>query len=506
MQQRAPANQAADGAAAPPSSHEQDLNPGAPPEIAALELPRLHGEAAPEAAPAPAQVQVPGWFYSFLPNKLGVGATINLPPLYLTEVLGGNVASVGLATALTSAAMVPAATLWGWLSDRYATRKHFLLLGYLGFSIPTMLTAWTTQVWHYMLLAVLLGAWSVAGTPVASTLVMDTVPRHDWDETFGRLNAIMGWGVVAGRMIGLFTIWWGVEALGNEQTQRGLWLLAGGLSLLSVLWAWRTTPQPRLPKPRPPRAYSPDVARHTGFPLMERARYLPQTLYHLPIWRPRQFFGNTVPRSLRQAGSGVRELIANPLIAFYLASFVLFTMSVMAYTPFAVWQRQVLGNPSATVFLVGMVNSIASALAFRWVGRLIKRHGSIRVQMATISTRIITFGGFAVMGWLGITGNLSLFLLLLLNALSGLGWAGIAVAGNTTVAHLAPKGSEGAAVGTYTSFVSVGSIVGAFVSGYLVLALSYEVVFFAGAMGIALTVLLLALIRRAAPPEAKAHL
>lgn len=505
MQQPATTNAQGNEAPSHPSAHDQDLNPGAPPEIAAIELPRLHGETTHEP-PMNAPMQIPGWFFSFLPNKVGVGATINLPPLFLTEVLGGNVASVGMATALTSASMVPAAALWGWLSDRYATRRLYLLLGYVGFAIPTMLTAWTTQVWQYMLLAVLLGAWSVAGTPVSSTLVMDTVPRHEWDETFGRLNAIMGWGVVAGRMVGLLTILFGVRLVGNEQTQRGLWLLAGGLSLLSVIWGWRTVPQPRLPKPRPPRAYSPEVARHTGFPLMERARYLPQTLYHLPIWRPRQFFGNTVPRSLRQAGSNVRTMFGNPLIAFYFASFVLFTMSVMAYTPFAVWQRQVLGNPGATVFLVGMVNSIASALAFRWVGRLIKRHGSIRVQMATISTRIVTFGGFAVMGWLGITGWSSLFLLILLNALSGLGWAGIAVAGNTTVAHLAPKGSEGAAVGTYTSFVSVGSIVGAFVSGYLVLLLSYEVVFMAGALGIALSVALLALIRRAAPPEAREHL
>jgi MFS family permease len=502
----------ADGAA-PESGTDHNLYPGAPPDIVALELPHLQGEGAAEEtnaghirAPDRKAGRMPGWFYSFLPNKVGLGATINLPPLYITEVLGGNVASVGIASALTSAAMVPAATLWGWLSDRYATRKSFLLLGFLGFSIPTILTGWTTEVWQYMVLAVLLGAWSVAGTPVSSTLVMDTVPRQDWDETFGRMNAIMGWGVVAGRLVGLLTIWYGVTAFGNEQTQRGLWLISGGLSLFSLLWAWRTVPQPRMPKPRPYRAYSAEAARHTGFTIVERARYLPQSLYHLPIWRPRTFFGSTLPRSLRQAGRLSAEAISNPLIAYYFASFVLFTMSVMAYTPFAVWQRQVLGNSSATVFLVGMINSIASALTFRWVGRQIKQHGSIRVQMATISVRILTFGGFALIGWMGITGNVSLFLLILLNALSGLGWAGIAVAGNTTVAHLAPRGSEGAAVGTYTSFVSVGSILGAFISGFLVLRIGYEWVFFAGAVGVAITVGLLAVIRSAAPPEAREHL
>jgi MFS family permease len=498
----------------PEPSCDDDLNPGAPPVVAALE--RTHAPletSADEIDPVTGEPiaprtgsGTPRWFYAFLPNKLGMGATINLPPLFITEVLGGTVASVGVASALTSAAMVPAATIWGWLSDRYATRRLFLLLGFVGFAIPTILTAWTTQVWQYMVLAVLLGAWSVAGTPVSSTLVMDTMPKKEWDETFGRLNAIMGWGIVAGRMMGLLAIWYGVTRFGNAETQRGIWLISGGLSLFSVLWAWRVVPQPRRPKPRPPRRYSPEVARHTGLPMVERVRFLPQSLYHLPIWRPRVFFGSTVPQAWHALRTNSGEIAANPLFAYFLASFVLFTVSVMAYTPFAVWQRQVLGNSSETVFLVGMINSIVSALTFRWVGRQIKRFGSIRVQMAAISTRIVTFAGFAVIGWMGITGTPSLMLLLILNALSGLSWAGTAVAGNATVAHLAPDGSEGAAVGTYTSFVSVGSIVGAFISGYLVLWLGYEPIFVAGAVGIVVAVGLLALVRRRASDEARTFL
>lgn len=453
-----------------------------------------------------ARGRMPGWFYSFLPNKLGVGATINLPPLFITEVLGGDVAALGIASALTSAATVPAAALWGWLSDRYGTRKFYLIVGYLGFSIPTLLTAFTTELWQYMLLAVLLGAWSVAGTPVSSTLIMDTTPRHEWDETFGRFNAINGWGVVAGRLVGVLSITYGIFALGNDRAQRGLWLVAGGLSLLSVFWAMRTVPQPRMPKPRPGRPYTPTVSAQSGFSFVERVRYIPQSLYHLPRWKPAEFLRETLPRLLRHAVREGRHYLAQPLTAYYLASFVLFTVSVMAYTPFAVWQRQELQNSSGTVFLVGMVNSMASALTYRFVGRRIKRHGSMLVQMFTISTRILAFGGFAVLGWAGVMGGWSLVYLLLLNALSGLGWAGIAVAGNTTVAHLAPKGSEGAAVGTYTSFVSVGSILGALISGYLVRWTSYETVFALGALGVLASVLLLALIRRSASPAARTHL
>ncbi len=448
----------------------------------------------------------PTWFYSMLPNKVGVGATINLPPIFLTEVLGGNVAVVGIASALTSAATVPAAALWGWLSDRYSTRRTYLMIGYLGFAIPMILTGLTTNVWQYIALAMLLGAWSVAGTPASSTLIMDTLPRVDWDETFGRFNAISGWGIVVGRMVGLLCIAFGIAMFGNVETQRALWIVGGALSLISVVWAYFVVPQPHVTKPRqPPEVKAAKHLPHAAAPIA-RSRGQSGSLYHSPTSTPHVFTGEALRRAPVRLVKRGSTALRDPLIAYYFTSFVMFTMSVMAYTPFAVWQRQVLGNSTATVFLVGMVNSIASALSYRWVGRLIKRYGSMRVQMVTNSARIITFGGFAIIGLLGITGPQSVALLLILNAISGIGWAGIAVAGNTTVAHLAPRGAEGAAVGTYTSFVSAGSIVGAFVSGFLVMATGFNFVFALGAAGVAVTVVFLYLIRKSAPESARAHL
>ncbi len=458
----------------------------------------------------------PRWFYSFIPNKLGIGATINLPPLFITEVLGGDVAAVGIASALTSAATVPAATLWGWLSDRFFTRRFYLLLGFLGFSIPTILSGFSTSVWQYYVLAALLGAWGAAGTPVSSTLIMDTVRKDDWDVTFGRFNAISGWGVVAGRVLGLVCITYGVALLGNETTQRGIWLISGGLSLLSIIWAWKLVPVPKMPKPRPPRGDAPEVVAHTGFSVVERVRFLPQSFYHLPEWRPRAWFraiSRATQSNLGQMPGYVQRTLYNgsllgrdPLVIYYLVSFLLFAVGTMAYTPFPVWQRQVLLNSSATVFLVGMINSIASASTYRWMGQMIKRYGSLRVQVLTVSLRVVVFSGFMLLSISDIRGWPSVVILVLLQALSGLGWAGIAVAGNTTVAHLAPTGSEGAAVGAYTSFVSIGSIVGAFVSGYLVLWFGYAAVFAAGAVGVLVTVVLLLVIRRNASPEVRAHL
>ena len=456
------------------------------------------------------------WFYAFLPNKVGSGATISLPPIYVTEILGGTVADVGVINSLTNAAAVPAAALWGWLSDRVGTRKHYLVLGFLGFAIPTILMGFSHSVWQFLLLSALVGALGVAGTPVSSTLIMDTTPRTQWDTAFGRFNQIGGWGMVAGRVVGLACVAYGIAALGNETTQRGLWMIGGGLGLASAVWAWRVVPEPRLPKPRPPRRPLTETVRYTGYTLIERMRLLPHSVYYLPTWNPvtlaRIMAGRTWTRTRRLAHhlhpghARVEDDTFSTLRAYFVVSFVLFLVGTMAYTPFAVWQREELTNSTSSVFLVGMMNSIAAALSYQWVGSLIARWGSLRVQMVTISLRIVVFGGFAVMSWLGVRGLTSIVVLIVLQSLSGLGWAGIAVGGNSTVAHLAPEGHEGAALGVYTSFLSFGAILGAFISGFVVLWIGYAASFTLGAIGVALVVLALWVIRRRAPADAREHL
>jgi MFS family permease len=107
---------------------------------------------------------------------------------------------------------------------------------------------------------------------------------------------------------------------------------------------------------------------------------------------------------------------------------------------------------------------------------------------------------------MGVSGVPSIVVLIVLQSISGLGWAGIAVGGNSTVAHLAPAGHEGAALGVYTSFLSFGAIVGAFVSGFVVLWVGYAVAFALGAIGVALVVLALWMIRRRVPESARGHL
>lgn len=416
------------------------------------------------------------WFYSVIPQRIGAGSTVSLPPLFITEVLHGTVGQVGLASSLTSAATVPAAVAWGWLSDRFGSRKLYLALGCLGFGLPTLLMAFSQDVTAYLVLTVLVGALSVAGTPVSSTLVMDTTPKGEWDDAFGRFNQVSGWGMVAGRGVGLAWITYVTLWLGNEPAQRSLWLVSGALSCAGAVAAWVMVPRPHRAKP-------------ATFRLRDAAR-------SLRGWQP--------GRSLRRFGARLAALSPRryrwrePLGAYYLASLALFTASVFAYTPFAVWQRQDLGNSTSMVFFMGMVNSLAATFSYRWVGRRSAARGSLGVQILAVALRIVVFGGFALMSLATLSSLASSTALVVLQSISGLSWAGIAVAGNTTVAHLSPKGNEGASVGAYNSFISLGAIAGAFASGYVAEWTNFTFVFVLGALGMAVTSVLLILVRRQA--------
>ena len=456
-------------------------------------------DTAPVSAPPPPPSSR-RWFYGFVPHKIGAGSTVSLPPLFITEVLGGSVAMVGVATSITAAAAVPAAILWGWLSDRFGSRKLYLALGFLGFGIPTLLMAFSQNVANYLLLTALVGAFSIAGTPVSSTLIMDTTPKDQWHDAFGRFNQVGGWGLVVGRLVGLTWITYVTAATGNLMAQRSLWVVSGVLSILAAGVVWLLTPRLGRVKPRRP-------ARLIILLSLGRAAAATAAGIRLAAGGAARFFRQRpqlqgVPDQVRQRGAA---LAAEPLVIYYFATFALFTASVLAYTPFAVWQRQALGSSTSNVFLMGLVNSLAAAFAYRWAGTAASRSSSVTVQTVAVGLRVFVFAGFAVLSVVELHLLVTNAVLVVLQVISGISWAGIAVAGSTTVAHLAPKGSEGAAIGTYNAFLSLGSIVGALVSGYLAQGTSFAVVFMTGAAGMGLTVLLLMWVRRTTAMHGLSH-
>src|SRR5436309_10326410 len=117
------------------------------------------------------------WFYSYLPQGVAGGATSALIPLF-AYALGGTLFTVGIIAAATSLASVPAFILWGSLSDRFARRKVFLLIGFVGSGIALFAMAVSGNMSQFYLANLLAGFLGAASGPAGTVLLMERSEEH----------------------------------------------------------------------------------------------------------------------------------------------------------------------------------------------------------------------------------------------------------------------------------------------------------------------------------------
>jgi len=411
------------------------------------------------------RLPIPHWFYAFIPHKLGSGLTTTLMPLFVVQVIGGSVADVGRVTSLTALAGVPGSILWGNLSDRLGHRRPFLLLGFLGFALATLLIGLGRSMTEILVLSALGGALGAAIGPVASALVLDDAPKDQWPERLGRFNQIGGWSFVAGLIIG--TIWLSLLSgrLGTGPAMRGLFLLAGGIALFSLILIalWLREP----PTVRKRRQFHPTLVGPLAIGVVERALlYPPRVLYF--VLRP-AFLGE------------VRQHLKNTLGRYYLVSFLLFFGINVGFVPFPIFLTNVLGATNAQVFFISLIKSTMDALSYVPMGRVMQRRRGIGLQAQAAAARVGIFGLYALLA-LAHPGPAGLVVVGLVHTLTGVTWAAIAVSGTTAVAVLTPKELQGRAMGLYNAVIGAAGIAGSLAGGHLAHAFGYTASFGAGAL------------------------
>jgi len=161
-------------------------------------------------------------------DMIGLLMVVPLMPFYARHFGASGLVVAVLVSAFTAAQLL-SAPFWGRVSDRYG-RRPALLFGLGGAAIGYVVFAYAGSIWLLLLSRVIQGAGG-GTTGVVQAYIADTVEPTDRAKALGWLSAATNVGVALGPPIGSYAL----LTLGRH----GPGLLAAGLCLINMLFAWR---------------------------------------------------------------------------------------------------------------------------------------------------------------------------------------------------------------------------------------------------------------------------
>jgi len=398
------------------------------------------------------------WYYSFLPFNMAGGSTSPLIPLFITEGLKGTMADVGMASALSSAASVPGNILWGNLSDTTKQRRLFVILGFAGLALALFMMGVSTNIASYFFANFLMGLLSTAAPPIGTVLILEVYKKEEWASRLGDFSRVGGIGWVSGLVLG--SVWLMVmQDTGMITPMRALFIVAASLSAVSILLAMKWIPEPK----KKVRRHEVDL-HLLNFPLIiyEKARYLPNRIVHVLSLSASQMSIKNFPKQLRQ---------------YYFIVFLVFSGALCFYVTLPIFLKSYVGLSSGEVFMVYISSSIASALSYRYAGKIVMAKGGKNVQKMAILSRALLFPSFFLVTLLPVSRIEMIILFFCLHAIVGMAWAALSVSGSALVSNMCLKDFRAEGMGMYNATQGLASIAGSVIGGFTAQLAGYPVTF-----------------------------
>jgi len=204
-------------------------------------------------------------------DMLGLMLVAPLMPFYATRMHAAEW-MVGWLISAFAVAQLISSPVWGKFSDRYG-RRPAMLIGLAGSAIAYVVFGFANSLW--MLFASRLVQGLGGGTTgVAQAYVADTMAPAERAKALGWISASTSAGVLIGPVIGSIARGFGTEVPG---------LVAGGLMLLCVVFAWRWLPESRVAQTHTPSGQQLPPGRSIRRALVEIVEH-PSAPAHRVIW------------------------------------------------------------------------------------------------------------------------------------------------------------------------------------------------------------------------------
>lgn len=414
----------------------------------------------------PSRLAVRPWLVAFVPvNAATSGFGVALPLLILIP-LGGTWTDVALAATLFNAALIVSSIFWGYVSDRYPTRRRLLLLNFAGFAAAYVLLARVTDLPALYALYTLIAVVAPAGASASNLLILEKFSEAERPAAYASFQEMSMIGSLAGLLLGYFWL----EA--HEALEPLLYLLAA-LAAASAVAVWvgvRDGPVAVRPVTvaRHPEGLASRVSRSIAFrawiPFFPRVpRLIPGAVARFRLW--------------------VREELHHELPLVLVAMFLFNLTSNLfniSYTPFL----YSVGVSAASIFLVNFANNVTQSAVFPGSGTLTSRLGADWVVQR--STYVRGVGYLAVAGFT------------LVPMVSGAAFGANAIAFGVlggAIAYYSTSSSiilfrtlagrdAGTLLGLNSALGGVAAVAGAALAGVLSVLGSYRLTFFVSGIGL----------------------
>ncbi len=414
------------------------------------------------------------WYYSFLPYNIAGGATNPLIPLFVTDGLGGTVAQVGIVSAITSAASVPANIIWGNLSDTTKRRKVFVLIGFFGLALALFMMGMSLNVNSYYVANFVQGAVAAAVAPVGTVLILESFSKEEWARRIGDFSRVGGIGWVGGLLLG--TVWLSMSSSSDPVSEvmamRALFVVSSAMAVLSIIMALKWVPESKKKIARE------DLPAASRFPLLtfERGRYAPSKIIHVVKLSAKNLRARNFPRNLK---------------IYYLMVFLAWTGFLTFYVGLPIFLSGQVGLSVPEVFIVYIASSVASALVYSRAGRWTTKVGGKKIQTIAFAGRIVLFPSFFLVTVVNLPLAAVLVICCILHALIGTCWAMLSVAGNHLVSNMAYCDFRTESLGMYNSIIGIGSIAGSLTGGLVAAVYGFQDTFVVAALFVVAGLILL---------------
>jgi MFS family permease len=159
-------------------------------------------------------------------NDMGSDMVAPIWPLFVTTILGANMAVLGFLDGLGVALVSVSNAVSGWLSDKLGKRKIFIYLGYLMSGLARV-GYYLSPTWHYLIpFKAVDRVGKIRGAP-RDALISEITSKKNRGRAFGLLRSLDSLGAVIGAIIAYLII--------NYVSIRNILLIAAVPSVISAV-------------------------------------------------------------------------------------------------------------------------------------------------------------------------------------------------------------------------------------------------------------------------------